>query len=135
MPPFLKFIIRRLLIIPITLLTITALLYAVVMVTPPEERAQLYLTNLSPHITDSQLQKLIARTIVDRGLDQPFPIQYLNWLGTLINGQWGWSPNLRTNVLDYLAIHTPVTVEITLYSLLTFIPLGIISGVLAGRAH
>ncbi|HET7378141.1 MAG TPA: ABC transporter permease [Anaerolineae bacterium] len=135
MPPFLKFVIRRLLIIPITLLIVTALLYAAVMVTPPEERALLYLTHLSPHITEEQLQKLIARTIVDRGLDQPYPIQYLNWLGTLISGQWGWSPNLRTNVLDYLITHTPVTVEITLYSLLTFIPLGILSGVLAGRAH
>ncbi len=133
MPPFLKFIIRRLLVIPVTLLIITALLYAAVMVTPPEERAQLYLTNLSPHVTEAQVKKLTERVIIDHGLDQAYPIQYVNWLGTLISGQWGWSPNLRTNVLDYLTLHTPVTAELTLYSLLTFIPLCIISGVLAGQ--
>jgi peptide/nickel transport system permease protein len=132
MPPFLKFLIRRLLIIPITLLVITILLYAAAMVTPPEQRAQLYL-HASGHATEEQIQKLIDRIIIDKGLNQSYPVQYINWLGTLVKGEWGWSPTLRTSVLDYLTLHTPVTVELTLYALLTFIPLGVISGVLAGQ--
>jgi ABC-type dipeptide/oligopeptide/nickel transport system permease component len=133
MPPLLKFIVRRMLTIPITLLVITAVLYSIIMFTPPEQRAELYLTGLSPHVTEEQLQKLIDRAIKDHGLDQPFPVQYMNWLGTLIKGEWGWSPSLRTNVLDYLTIHAPVTAEITLFSLLVFIPIGIVSGVQSGQ--
>ncbi len=133
MPPFLKFILRRLLVIPITLFIITALLYAVVMFTPPEARAQLYLHTVSGRITDAQLKTLMDRIIVDHGLDQSYPVQYFNWLGSLLKGEWGWSPALRTDVLEYLNLHMPVTIEITLYSLLFFIPLGIISGVVAGQ--
>ncbi len=42
MPPFLQFVIRRFLIIPISLVIITMVLYAGVMLTPPEARASLY---------------------------------------------------------------------------------------------
>ena len=96
MPPFLKFIIRRLLVIPVAILIITALLYAVVMFTPPEQRAQLYLHTISSHLTEAQLKALIDRTIVRYQLDQPYPVQYVSWLGGLLRGEWGWSPALRT---------------------------------------
>jgi peptide/nickel transport system permease protein len=132
MPPFLKFLLRRLAIIPLTLLIITALLYAAAMVTPPEQRATLYLGNLPPRLSDAQVQKLVEVAIKNYGLDQPYLVQYVSWLGTLLRGNLGWSPGLRVNVLDYLTVHTPVTAELMLYSLLLFIPLGIISGVLAG---
>jgi peptide/nickel transport system permease protein len=133
MPPFLKFLIRRLLIIPITLLIITALLYAAAMVTPPEQRVTLYLSNLPQRLSEAQVQKLTELAIKKYGLDQPYPVQYLNWLGMLAQGNLGWSPGLRVNVQDYLTSHTPVTAELMLYSLLLFIPLGIISGVHAGE--
>lgn len=133
MPPFLKFLIRRLLIIPLTLLIVTALLYAAAMVTPPEQRATLYLGNLPPRLTEAQVQRLVDGVIKRYGLDQPYPVQYANWLGTLASGNFGWSPGLHVNVLDYLTAHTPVTAELMLYSLLLFIPLGIISGVRAAE--
>ncbi len=133
MPPLLKFALRRLIIIPITLLIVTALLYSVVMATPPEERASLYLRHVSAHITDEQLKTLIDRAIVDHGLDQPYLVQYVNWLGNLLSGEFGWSPALRTDVLEYLNLHMPVTAEITLYSLLIFILFGILGGVWASQ--
>jgi hypothetical protein len=42
MPPFIQFVIRRFLVIPISLIVITLLLYGGVMLTPPEGRASLY---------------------------------------------------------------------------------------------
>ena len=134
MPPLVKFILRRLLLILVTLVIVTALLYGVVMLTPVRERATLYLPRtLSNRITPQMLEKMLDRIIIEKGLDQPYPVQYLNWVGGLVNGEWGWSPAVRVGVLDYLTAHIPVTFEITLYSLLFFVPLGVLSGVWAAQ--
>ena len=65
-------------------------------------------------------------------MDDPYPVQYFRWVSQLLQGDWGWSPVLRANVFDVLVDRTPATVELTLYSLLLFIPLGLLSGALAG---
>ncbi len=137
MPPLLKYIFRRLLIVPVTLLVVTLILYSFAMLVPTEDRAQLYWPRgLDPdRLTLEQEQQVIQRIIRDRHLGDPFPVQYLNWLGNLFRGEWGWSPNLHVEVLNYLQARIPVTLEVTLYAMLLFIPLGIVSGVLASRRH
>jgi ABC-type dipeptide/oligopeptide/nickel transport system permease component len=137
MPPLLKYIFRRLLIVPLTLLIITLILYGFAMLVPVEQRAQVYWPrNINPEaLSVDQVQKIIERIIRERGLNDPFPIQYLNWLGNLVRGEWGWSPNLQVWVLEYLQRRIPVTLELTLFAMLLFIPLGIVSGVVASRRH
>lgn len=137
MPPLVKFLLRRLIFAITTFLVITALLYAGIMLTPPEERAKLYLPkNLSPHMTEAQLQKLIDLTIKRNHFNASYPAQYFSWIASLLDGSWGYSPTLQEDVLTSLLRRTPATVELTLYSLLVFIPLGIISGaVAAGNVH
>jgi ABC-type dipeptide/oligopeptide/nickel transport system permease component len=135
--PFAKFLLRRLLAIPVTLLIITAVLYAIVMVAPPEERAALYFPPRQPSIlTAKQIETMTNRIIAEHGLDQPYPVQYINWLRSMLRGDWGWSPTFNADVLQLLLIRTPVTAELTFYSILLLIPLGLISGVIAGwRRH
>ena len=82
---FLRFLVRRLLAIPVTLLVITAALYAVIMLAPPEERAMLYL----PPRTRSTMPALIAENhlqqiIEENGLDEPYLQQYWRWLSRLL---------------------------------------------------
>jgi len=61
MPPFLQFVIRRFLAVPISLLVITMILYGGVMLTPPEARATLYLSdNINHNLTVEQLQTIEA---------------------------------------------------------------------------
>jgi peptide/nickel transport system permease protein len=115
-----------------TLFITTALLYATVMLTPPEKRAELYLSKGKGHQTEEQMQKTIDRIIEKYQLNAPFPIQYYNWVSNLLKGNWGYSPILGEDVLPALITRTPVTAELTLYAVLTFIPLGLISGVIAG---
>jgi peptide/nickel transport system permease protein len=50
----------------------------------------------------------------------------------LLDGDWGYSPTLREDVLPALLRRTPVTLELALYSLLLLVPLGLASGLLAG---
>ena len=49
-----------------------------------------------------------------------------------MRGDWSWSPTLGEDVLPALVRRTGVTAELTLYSVLVFIPFGLIAGVLAG---
>ncbi len=134
MPPILKYLIRRLLTIPLSLLIITASLYALLMLAPAEERATLYLpSNMPQHLTEEDIARLIQQVIDNRGLDEPFPVQYVTWLGNLAQGNWGFSPILREPVLPLLLARVPVTAELAIYSVLIFIPLGLLAGVAAAR--
>ncbi len=135
MPPILLFILRRLLSIPITLLIITAALYAIAMMTPLRARAMLYWPqNLDPmRLTQEQEDRIIEDIVEKWGLDDPYPLQYLRWASQLLQGNWGYSPVLRGGVLPYLLRRTPTTAELTLYSILLFIPIGLASGVIAAR--
>lgn len=133
MPPFLQFVIRRFLVIPVSILIITMVLYGGVMLTPPEARAVLFFPpRMNPNMTEEQLRKFTETIISRQHLRDPFLIQYGYWVRSLFNGTWGYSPSMKLDVLPALLDRTPATLELTLYSLLVFIPLGLISGVSAG---
>jgi ABC-type dipeptide/oligopeptide/nickel transport system permease component len=104
------------------------ILYAGVMLTPPEARAQLYFPPEKGRITENMINRLIR----DYHLDDPFPVQYGYWIKSLLEGNWGYSPTLRGDVLPALIRSTPVTLELALYSLLILVPIGIGSGLIAG---
>ena len=134
MPPLLKFLIQRLFFAIVSFFVITALLYAGIMLTPPETRATLYLPkNLSSRMTEGQYQRLIDRIIERLHLDAPYPVQYAIWLNGVARGNWGYSPTLQENVLDSLLRRTPATFELTFFSAIFFVPLGIFSGVASAR--
>jgi peptide/nickel transport system permease protein len=132
MPPFLNFLIRRLIAIPISLIVITMLLYAGVMLTPPEVRVTLFYHPSNPHLTEEQIAHSNEIYINVYHLRDPFIVQYSYWIKSLFQGTWGYSPTINENVLPGLLRRTPATAELTLYSFLLFVPLGLLSGVYAG---
>lgn len=67
------------------------------------------------------------------GLDQPLYIQYLYYIGGLLRGDFGYSMVRQDPVTTEIAVHLPATVELTFWSMLLAIPLGIYSGVFAAR--
>jgi len=105
-------------------------LYAGVMMTPPEARARLYLPpgKGGERASDAFVNVLIRQY----HLDQPYLIQYSIWARSLVTGSWGYSPTLRADVLPELIRRTPATLELALYSLLLLIPLGLANGLIAG---
>jgi peptide/nickel transport system permease protein len=92
----LGFFARRLLGAVPLLLAISLLLFAVVHLAPGGP-LDVYAEN--PSVTPEAL----AQIRVAYGLDQPLPVQYLAWAGSMLRGQWGYS--IRTG--------RPVTMEIT----------------------
>lgn len=135
MPPLLKFTLRRLLYIPLTMLIVTVVMYGTVMFTPIEARAQLYMPNSNARLTDEQLQRMLQRIIRDYDLSEPFPIQYLSWIKSLVSGEWGYSPTLNAPVINLIRTRAPVTLELTLWAVLMYLPLGLMAGIVAGRWH
>lgn len=133
MASLLKFLLRRLLSILATLFVITAIIYGIVLLAPVESRARLYMGKRTrPFMPPEMEKRFIEQVIREHGLDDPYPVQYFRWASRLLQGEWGWSPVLRSGVLDALLARTPATLELTLYSLLLFIPLGLASGAVAG---
>ena len=133
MPPLLVFLARRVITIPITLLVVTALLYAIVMLIPVTERASIYVApSFSIRTAEAAFTQNQRDAIRRYRLDEPYPIQYTFWLGQLVTGNWGYSPNLNDYVLTALLRRTPATIELLLYAALLYFPLGIIAGVIAG---
>jgi peptide/nickel transport system permease protein len=131
--PALRFVLSRLTYILVTLFVVTAALYGIVMLAPVEARAALYLPPRTPPYQSPEVAaRVIERIIREHYLDQPYPVQYLHWLGNLARGDWGWSPVLRAEVLQALVARLPATAELTLYSALLLVPFGLVAGVIAG---
>jgi peptide/nickel transport system permease protein len=132
MPPIASFLFRRLAFVVVTIFLSTLLLYGVICTIPPQARAMLYFSkNPGKNFNENNRAKILDDIIIRNGLNDPFPLQYIRWLGDLVRGDWGWSPTAGEEVLPALLRLIPATAELTLYSVLVFIPLGIISGVLA----
>lgn len=63
------------------------------------------------------------------GLNDPFPLQYLNFLSKAVQGDWGISFRQGRPVIDILLERLPATLELAAISALLAITIGIILGV------
>ena len=78
-----NYIIRRILLIPILLVGVSLLIFAMLQFLSPSERVTLYLREVPRG--EAQVNAVIHRY----GLDQPIYVQYWNWLtGTERPGYW-----------------------------------------------
>lgn len=76
-----------------------------------------------------------ANLIAQYGLDQPLPVQYVNWAGQLLHGNLGVMMSDGEPVADLLARRLPVTVELTLLSFALAVLVGVPLAVVAGMAR
>src|SRR5512135_3643273 len=98
MPPFLQFVIRRFLAVPVSLVIITMLLYGGMMLTPPEARATLYYPSNFRVPSEERLRQFTEVIIQRQHLRDPFLVQYGYWAVSLFDGTWGYSPSMREEV-------------------------------------
>lgn len=74
-------------------------------------------------------QKEAAR--IELGLDQPIPVQYMNWLGKVLHGDMGTSYISGKPVFSTFMSKLPATIYLTLTSILLTILISIPLGILA----
>ncbi|MGD8466680.1 MAG: ABC transporter permease [Anaerolineae bacterium] len=120
-----RYVIRRLLIMIPLLLGLSLFVFILIRLAPgdptvfylPPERA-----------ADPAIRlKVMARL----GLDQPLHIQYIRWLTSAIQGDFGYAYGYGEPVLKLIADHVPATVQLQLAALIlalvVALPIGIIS--------
>ena len=119
-----RFLIRRLILLAVTMLITSAIVFALTQVLPGDiARLQ-----LGREASDAALEQFRERY----GLNDPLPVQYVRWLGGFVTGDWGisyssGSPAVRPLVLDRLGN----TLRLAAFTLLISIPLSIAMGVVA----
>ncbi len=136
-----QYIIRRLLILPITLLGVTLLIFLMISFLTPEMRSALY-------VTDTPRNAEVMNGIIKRyGLADPIYIQYYHWLvgtpdpvtgqpnGGILRGDFGYSRSMSQPVINIIKTRFPATLELTLYSLVPIIVVGIWLGNVAAVHH
>lgn len=125
----LAYVLRRLAALALTLLGLTAVVFAIARLLPgdPAKLAA------GPQASAAEIAAIAA----EYGLDRPLHEQYLRWLGGLLRGDWGTSILNRRPVAEELAAFLPATLELVLAALLIAIligiPAGLVSGVCANR--
>ena len=82
--------------------------------------------------TEGQLSKAQRMAVLKEfGLDQPLPIQYLRWIGNMLQGNFGWSFRTGQPVATLIVSRLPITIELALLAVLTVAFVGIPLGVAA----
>lgn len=118
-------ILRRLAILPLILLGLSLLVFTLNRMVPGDP-ALIYAGG--PERADPAVVEQIRQ---DWGLDQPIVVQYVRYVGQLVQGDLGWSFSQRDEVTSVLAQRVPATVELSVAALLLGVPLGLGLGVFA----
>ena len=118
------FVVRRLLFIPVVFVGVTLMVVLLMQFLSPAQRAAAFVRS------DAQLRNLDA-VIAQYGLDQPFHVQYGNWMREALRGNLGYSTASSEPVMDTIRKRLPASAELALISLLPVIGLGVWLGTLA----
>lgn len=130
--PMLRYTVRRLASLLPVLLGVTLLTYGLMCLSPMDPVAvmlQGQSTASTPEVAAAMRHQL--------GLDQPFLLRYLDWLGKLLHGDMGVSYVDGTPVVKKLAAALPNTLKLTASSVvlttLLAVPLGMLTAVKQGK--
>jgi len=135
------FIIRRLLILPLLIIAVTMLIFAMLSMLTPYERAALYVADIPK--SKGSIEQLVKKY----GLDAPIPVQYWNWMvgrknsdsgkieGGILRGNLGFSKTGKGQVSEVIARRLPATVELAIWAAIPMIGIGIWLGVVSAINH
>ena len=135
------YIIRRLLLVPVLLFGVTVLIFGMLQFLSPVERTALYVRDFPKN--DKAIEGLIKRY----GFDQPVYVQYWNWLvgkvdktsgvreGGILFGNFGYSRSASQPVAELIARRFPNTLDLTIWTIVPMIFVGIWMGVQAAVHH
>ncbi|ADG74859.1 binding-protein-dependent transport systems inner membrane component [Cellulomonas flavigena DSM 20109] len=120
-----RLILRRLALLVPTLLGLSVLLFLWVRALPGGPATALLGERATPEAVE-RINQLY-------GFDRPLPQQYVQWLGQLLQGNFGVSTRTGRPVLDEFWARFPATVELSLVALVVAVGLGVPLGYLAAR--
>lgn len=119
-----RYIGRRLLGLPLVIIMVSILVFALTRIggTPIGPY-------LEPGMTDEEIAALEERF----NLDEPLPMQYLAWLGGVVQGDLGWSAVAAAPVVDVFRQRIPASFELGAFAAVWAVALGVGLGTFAAR--
>lgn len=121
----LKFVVRRLMMLVVTLFVASFAIYSAMYLAPGNPIAAL-LGGRTP--TPEAIAVLEERY----HLNDPFIVRYLRWVGGALHGDFGVSIQLRQEVSTLISQRIGTTVQLVLYASLIIIVVGVALGILGG---
>src|SRR6202023_778042 len=115
-------IIRRLVLIPPTLVGGVVCVFVLLRVVPGDPIAMMIPPGASP--AD------IVRLRAFYGLDQSIPQQFITWFGQALSGNFGRSISLHSQVFELVQARLPATLELALLATLIAVALGVIAALI-----
>jgi peptide/nickel transport system permease protein len=115
--------IRRLLWVVVILWGVSLLTFTVIYAIPADP-ARMY---AGAHATAETIRQIRHQM----GLDRPVYVQYLDYIGGALRGDFGYSYHLQSYVLPTILSRFPPTVELALAGILVEVLLGLPAGILA----
>jgi peptide/nickel transport system permease protein len=126
-----RYLLSRVLSALVVLLLLSMMVFAMVRLIPGDPVAAF----VDPSNPDPAV---IARLRAELGLDQPWPTQYLSWLGNVLTGDFGRAitqpADVSTLLLDRLPVSLELSIMATVLGVAIGIPAGTVAAIHAGRA-
>jgi len=116
-------IIRRFIQLLLLLLGISFLVFGSMYIAPGDPAAII----AGPTATASDLEAIR----VEMGLDRPFLIQYVDYLGGVLQGDFGYSYQTGQSVMDAIVTRFPNTLKLSIASMVVATIIGIVAGIVA----
>jgi peptide/nickel transport system permease protein len=118
-----RYIIRRLLMAVLIVWIISVAVFVILRLSPGDPALLQQGINATPEKVAAVRQEL--------GLDKPLVVQYLDWMGSILRGDLGYSVLSQTSVTHEFRTRIPITLQLMIMTIgwvvLIGIPLGIIS--------
>ena len=118
-------IIRRLVLIPPTLLGVAGVVFVLLRVVPGDPIAMM----IPPGASPADIDRLRALY----GLDQPIPEQFVIWFGQALSGNFGSSISLHQRVFELVLARLPATLELALLATLIAVMLGLVTALIGSQ--
>ena len=125
MTPLAKTILKRLGLLLLTLVLVTALAFLAFSIVPGDPTSSI----VGVDATEEQIAAVRAQL----GLDLPIWQRYLNWVGSFITGDFGQSYNFAMPVADLLAPRISVTLTLAAIAFVLIVAVSLPLGILAAR--
>lgn len=124
-----QYAIKRVALFIPTVLLVTLIAFVVMRVIPGDPAIAILEGDGGGQYTQFDLDKLRA----ELGTDRPIVVQYIEWIGGVVRGDFGESLWFKSSVMTELGSRIPVTVELailsTLMAVVIAVPLGIVSAI------
>ncbi|MCI8417653.1 MAG: ABC transporter permease [Lachnospiraceae bacterium] len=117
---------RILMFIPMALL-MSFLIFGGMELTPGDFVSNMISPDMAANMTPEQLDVLRESF----GLNDPFLVRYVKWLGQIFQGNWGYSLSSGVPVKDIILQRLPVTLELALTGLFISAILGSVLGIVS----